>query len=75
MLTAVVHAANILEAQSLKLNGDVQETSFRGASGGSKYGDWTLDVPDNKVVSGIRFRRYRDGDGDKDFYTFALRYK
>lgn len=70
-----VLASNILQAKTLKLTGDVKETDIKGSKGGSKYGDWTIDVPDSKVVTGIRFERWRSSDGDKDFYKIALRYK
>ena len=70
-----VRASNLLQAASLKLTGDVQQTGFHGYKDGTKYGNWIIDVPDNKVVSGIHFERWREGDGDKDFYRIALRYK
>ena len=70
-----VRASNLLQAASLKLTGDVQQTGFHGYKDGTKYGNWIIDVPDNKVVSGIHFERWREGDADKDFYRIALRYK
>lgn len=70
-----VLAGNILQAKSLKLTGDVKTTAVTGSKGGTKYGDWTLDVPDNRVVTGLKIERWRSGDSDKDFYRFALRYK
>ena len=70
-----VTATRLLEAKTLKLTGELQETEHVGYKDGKKYGDWTIDAPDNKVVSGIRLQRYRASDGDKDTYRIALRYR
>ena len=70
-----VTATGFLEAQSLKLTGELQETEHIGYKSGKKYGDWTIDAPENKVVSGIRLQRYRASGGDKDTYRIALRYR
>ena len=64
-----------IEASSLSLTGDSSETDFQGYHEGSEYGSYTVNVPDNKVVVGLIAKRYRRGHGDKDFYTFALKYK
>ena len=74
--TADVNVDGDLEANSLRLTGGVHTTGFEGHREGNQAGgDYILDVPDNKVVTGIKFQRWRRAHGDKDFYIFALRYK
>ncbi len=68
-------ADGIVRAESLRLDGDVIDTAFKGSTGGKKYGNWIIDVPEGRVVCGIKFERWRDGNDDKDFYTIALRYR
>ena len=70
-----VLVSKFIEATALKLTGGMEETDPVGSKGGKKYGDWTLDAPDGKVVCGIRLERWRSGDGDKDMYRIALRYR
>ena len=72
---AKVNIGGDLEATSLKLTANVQDTEFAGSSSGSKYGDWSVNAPDGKVVTGLKFERWRTGSGDKDFYRIALRYR
>ena len=69
-----LHAGNI-EASSLSLTGSTNQTGYHGYHNGSLKNTDTIDVPDNKVVVGISFKRYRKSSGDSDTYTFALRYK
>ena len=64
-----------IEARSLSLTGDTHQTTFEGAHEGKHYSTAEINVPDNKVVVGLVAKRYRHDHGDKDFYTFALKYK
>ena len=70
-----VLASSIFEAKSLKLTGETRTTEWEGSTGGSRSGGWTLDVPDNRVVTGLKIERWRSGESDKDYYRFALLYK
>ena len=72
---AKVNIGGDLEATSLKLTANVMNTDFHGSKGGSKSADWTIDAPDGKVVTGLKFERWRTGDDHKDFYRIALRYR
>ena len=62
-----------IETSTLSVTGQTHQTDFKGAHGGEQYVEYTIDVPDNKVVVGLLARRYRQDD--EDFYTFALKYK
>ena len=68
-------ASSILQAKTIKLTGNVMDTEFYGSKGGKKYGNWIVEAPDGKVVTGLKFERWRSGDGDKDMYRIALRYR
>ena len=72
---ATVNIGGDLEATSLKLTADVLDTDFQGSKDGTRYGSWTIDAPNGKVVTGLKFERWRTGAGDKDFYRIALRYR
>ena len=72
---AKVNIGGDLEATSLKLTANVLNTDFYGSKGGTRYGSWTIDAPDGKVVTGLKLERWRGGDGDKDYYRIALRYR
>ena len=64
-----------IQTRTLSLIGDTHQTDFQGHHEGKNYGTYTINVPDNKVVVGLVAKRYRHDHGDKDFYTFALKYK
>ena len=64
-----------IQTRTLSLTGDTHQTDFQGHHEGKNYGTYTINVPDNKVVVGLVAKRYRHDHGDKDFYTFALKYK
>ena len=70
-----LHVTEDIEARTLSLTGNVHQTGFHGYHEGKDYGTYTINVPDNKVVVGLVAKRYRHDHGDKDFYTFALKYK
>ena len=72
---AKVNIGGDLEATSLKLTAAVLDTDYYGSKGGSKNGSWTINAADGKVVTGLKFERWRSGDGDKDYYRIALRYR
>ena len=72
---AKVNIGGDLEATSLKLTAAVLDTDYYGSKGGSKHGSWTINAADGKVVTGLKFERWRSGDGDKDYYRIALRYR
>ena len=72
---AKVNIGGDLEATSLKLTAAVLDTDYYGNKEGSKHGSWTIDAPDGKVVTGLKFERWRNSSGDKDFYRIALRYR
>ena len=72
---AKVNIGGDLEATSLKLTAAVLDTDYYGSKGGSRSGSWTINAADGKVVTGLKFERWRSGDGDKDYYRIALRYR
>ena len=72
---AKVNIGGDLEATSLKLTATVADTAFIGANHGHADGDWTIDAPDGKVVTGLKLERWRNSSGDKDYYRIALRYR
>ena len=76
MLREIYMSQKTFEARTLSLIGsDTHQTDFHGYHEGTNYGTYTINVPDNKVVVGLVAKRYRHAHGDKDFYTFALKYK
>ena len=72
---AKVNIGGDLEATSLKLTTSVLDTNYYGSKEGSKQGSWNINAPDGKVVTGLKFERWRTGSEDKDYYRFALRYR
>ena len=72
---AKVNIGGDLEATSLKLTAAVLDTDYYGSKGGSRSGSWTINAADGKVVTGLKFERWRTGDEDKDYYRIALRYR
>ena len=64
-----------IEASSMSLTGRIHETGYKGNYEGDFKNAYTIDVPHNKVVVGISFKRYTKLHPDREEYTFALRYK
>lgn len=64
-----------LLAKSLSLTGDISRTEFKGRTiNGEPVGAFTIEIPDNKVVVGLRAMRHTDGTHGV-YYTFALEYR
>ena len=64
-----------IRAESLSLTSQVHETNYEGTHEGDLRDTFRITAPDDKVVVGISFKRYRKASHHVDTYTFALRYR